>query len=67
MLKKQELIELLWTLSDGDEVKIMNWLLNPCANYFNLTPIEFIKINKINIDIVINNLKDQAYGEAMGI
>jgi hypothetical protein len=47
--------------------EITLFLNKPQSEYFNLSINQFIKLNKKdNTKIVLQNLKDQIFGEAMG-
>ncbi len=57
---------LLWKLSQGNEELIKSWLDEPKAEYWGLSPIQFIKMDSTNISTVLKNLREMEYGEAMG-
>lgn len=61
-----KIINLLWKLSKGREELIRHWLHSPMDEYFGLTPVEFMQLDRKNIKTVFENLQSQVYGEAMG-
>ena len=68
-MKVTELVSIysiLWSLCDEDEVKIKRWLNEPKNEYWSLSPVQFMKINRENILIVLKNLQNIIHGEAMG-
>lgn len=68
-IKLGELISiytLLWKLLEGNEASIKRWLHESQDQYFGLSPIQFMKLDKNNIQTVLKNLQEIRYGEAMG-
>ncbi|TDJ03677.1 MAG: XRE family transcriptional regulator [Deltaproteobacteria bacterium] len=57
---------LLWKISKGNEEQIKSWLDEPKAEYWGLSPIQFMKIDNENISTVFKNIREMEYGEAMG-
>lgn len=62
----EKIINLLWKITDGDEAQIKSWLHRPTDEYFGLTPIEFMQLEKGNAKTVFHNLQQAIYGEVMG-
>jgi hypothetical protein len=56
----------LWKLTEKDEDAIINLLNLPDDQYFGLSPIQFMKMDRKNIQVVLRNLQELTYGEAMG-
>jgi hypothetical protein len=57
---------MLWKITKGDKGLIKRWLHEPQDEYFGLSPVQFMKINKENVATVLKNLHEIKYGEAMG-
>ena len=57
---------MLWKLCAGDEQIIKRWLNEPKEEYWSLSPVQFMKIDRENINVVLKNLQSISYGEAMG-
>jgi hypothetical protein len=68
-VKLSELVTIytvLWKLLVGDEAKIKRWLHESQDQYWGLSPVQFMKIDKKNVQSVLKNLQEIKYGEAMG-
>jgi hypothetical protein len=68
-VKVSELVNiyiLLWKLLEGNEAKIKRWLVEPQDQYWGLSPIQFAKADRKNIQTILKNLQEIKYGEAMG-
>jgi hypothetical protein len=68
-VKLSELVSIytvLWKLLEGDESKIIRWLHESQDQYWGLSPVQFMKIDKKNIQTILRNLQESRYGEAMG-
>lgn len=57
---------LLWKLLEGNEANIKRWLHESQDQYFGLSPIQFMRLDKNNVQTVLKNLQEIRYGEAMG-
>ena len=60
------IITLLWKLSEKRADVAKHWLHTPQDQYWGLSPIQFMKIERANIQTVFKNLQEIEYGEAMG-
>lgn len=56
----------LWNLTEGTEGLVKRWLHEPQEQYFGLTPVQFMKVDRENVGTVLQNLREIRYGEAMG-
>lgn len=68
-IKLGELISIysvLWKLLEGDESKVKRWLHESQDQYFGLSPVQFMRLDKNNIQTILKNLQEIRYGEAMG-
>ena len=62
----EKIIILLWKVTEGNEKQIKFWLSTPADEYFGLTPVEFMQLDKGNPKTVFHNLQQAIYGEVMG-
>ena len=56
----------LWKLTKGNEESIVEHLHKPDDQYFGLSAVQFLKMERKNIHLVLKNFQVVTYGEAMG-
>lgn len=60
------IISLLWKLSNKNKEIVRQWLHSPDDQYWGLSPIQFMAMDRSNISTVFKNLQEVEYGEVMG-